>query len=415
MRGALSPVALPYLPAVRSGDIAKLVDAAAIFISAIPETSAAKLMGVIRLFTGAMAFWGVEPQTANVSAVLAFVMARVCPPVGMPLPPGFDRPVLPTTVAGDIDALRRGLRLRLPELRAWAGPIQDELVSTLIKNLGGRIRRLKSAKRPIMWTDVQAFCDGASSSYGRASALAAFALAFAFIFATRISELVSLLWTDTREITLISQRRALAVTFRRCKNRQSLLMTHEPFTVTSSHPTLMATFARYAAHVPVRVGPLLQDERARPVTRAWFAAVLAAAVPEGGVSPHSVRVGMATELWAAGASLSDIMAAGRWTSPAAVLYIISSLDATASVLDRVGGGGLIYTRSGLQQSLRTQVHPIQSPEYDAAKWARIAAPIDADERAPPSGPPPPAASLPAGTPPPRRPVKRRRLTSLPAS
>lgn len=43
------------------------------------------------------------------------------------------------------------------------------------------------------------------------------------------------------------------------------------------------------------------------------------------------------------------MTAGRWTSMAAVLYIIGSLDRALVAADAVGKGGLVYDSSRLRQ------------------------------------------------------------------
>jgi integrase len=366
------------------------------------------------MFLGAMSFWGVDPGTANVSAMLAYIMARACPPVGVALPPGFDRPVLPTTVAGDLDALRRGLRLQVAALVPWRSIIQDELASILIRNLGGRVRRLKSAKRPIVWDEVQRFCDAALARPSPESVLGAFALAFAFLFGTRVSELLSLKWEDVTDGVLLDGRPAIAVVFVKCKNRQSLLTTHEPFTITAAHPTLMRCLAAYRASLISTRGPLIQDHKGHALSREWFARLVAAASPGGTATPHSVRVGLATELWASGASLSEIMAAGRWTSPAAVLYIIGSLDASAAAIDKVGGGGLMFTSFGLQQQLRTQRRPFEAPKCDPSRWASIVAPLQEEGPPGPLPPPPPAADCLAG-PQPNGPRKRLRPGSAPFS
>jgi hypothetical protein len=114
------------------------------------------------------------------------------------------------------------------------------------------------------------------------------------------------------------------------------------------------------------------------LSRRWFAAVILAAAP--GTVPHSARVGLATELWAAGRSIDVIMAAGRWTSAAAVLYVIGSLEDQVSAT-RAIGAGLVYTGDDLR---RLGVSPDQfrvhggSPTLDCRIWASIAQGIEGD-------------------------------------
>jgi hypothetical protein len=88
---------------------------------------------------------------------------------------------------------------------------------------------------------------------------------------------------------------------------------------------------------------------------------------------HSTRVGLATELWAAGASVPDIMAAGRWASAAAVLYIVGTLDKQVSASRTIGSAMVRYSAAGLRQQLGTSLcdwRSVSSDEEAAVRWGR---------------------------------------------
>ena len=86
-------------------------------------------------------------------------------------------------------------------------------------------------------------------------------------------------------------------------------------------------------------------------------------------TPHSARAGMATELWAAGASLDDIMSMGRWTSPAAVLYIIGTVDRQVSASRLIGRGMVRYETGRLRQQLNldTDGLPLLQADSEASR------------------------------------------------
>ena len=85
------------------------------------------------------------------------------------------------------------------------------------------------------------------------------------------------------------------------------------------------------------------------LSRSWFDSVVKRIDPL--CSPHSVRVGMATELWAAGVKLPAIMAMGRWTSAAAILYILGSLDVTLNAATQMGAADLGWSTGGLRTAV----------------------------------------------------------------
>jgi hypothetical protein len=104
------------------------------------------------------------------------------------------------------------------------------------------------------------------------------------------------------------------------------------------------------------------------LARSWFVDVIRAAAP--GTSPHSARVGAATEMWAARVPLRDIMAVGRWTSTAAVMYVISTLEAQVEATDRIGScGALQFSDGDLRRAGFAVMNHVASASADA--WEQL--------------------------------------------
>ena len=140
--------------------LSPLLHRALLLLVSIPTSSEAKILGAKSVFDKALEWWGLEATDVTAEAVLAFVVLRCAPPVDDPScrpPPRFSRPVLATSVAGDVDALRRGARLGVLGLGAWLQALTDDRVSCLLRAIAGRHKRLKSAKKPLLFSQVEAF------------------------------------------------------------------------------------------------------------------------------------------------------------------------------------------------------------------------------------------------------------------
>jgi hypothetical protein len=116
------------------------------------------------------------------------------------------------------------------------------------------------------------------------------------------------------------------------------------------------------------------------MSREWLAQLVKRWAPD--CVPHSLRVGCATEAWAAGVPLSQIQALGRWHSTAALLYIVGTLDETAAATEKLGSAGLVYTSDGLRRQLGTSTEVEKNwwpfAETLADRWQRASAPADDD-------------------------------------
>ncbi len=359
----------------RTDRLQPLLDVAALLMHVLPKTSEDKIHGAIGRYRRSLTYWGLTGPTEE--ATLAYVIARCCPPVGVPVPKDCETPVAPSTVAADVDALARACELAVEGMAvddsaAFKGP----RVRALMKSIGARMKRTQTSKRALLYKEVLAAWEKAEADGSPVAIRDAFAIVMAFFFGMRISELLALQPDDVDAIPLGGQETGMRVTFRQCKNRRSLLVQHQPFHVACAHPLLMRAWTtfedciEYYDDTPVfhRLSGATRDG----LSRTWFDNVVKAAAP--GTSPHSARVGLATELWAAGSGIDQIMAAGRWTSVAAVLYIIGSLDDQVKATRQIGEG-LVYTGNDLRRLGTTPgqfARQSHRPVVRADAWAAIA-------------------------------------------
>ena len=333
----------------------------------LPTSSARKVRAAVRLWKASLDWFGIEESAIDESFVVALIILRCCPPVGMPLPDFASRPVLPTTAASDIDVLRRAAREQLYDMGTFLGPLSHDRVLRLQRSIGGRVSRLKTNKKPFLYSNLLECTEQSlSRSASVDDAKEAFALTLGFFFGMRAAELLSLKGADVNES---GDGTMVLVTFRSVKTRQSLFVTHEPIVVAGCAPLLSQMFALFNEKVGFSpTYPLFhywkssRSERVQKdfkwsqrhvhgYTRDWLAHAVHRWAP--GCTPHSLRVGCATEAWAAGVPLERIQALGRWKSSAALLYIIGSLDQTASATARLGHGGLAFTADGLRAQIGT--------------------------------------------------------------
>lgn len=349
-----------------------LLNVARIVAVAMPETSAAGIKGACSRWGSALEFWGVPREDVDEQAVLAFIVARCCPPVGAVLPPMFGRPVLPQSVAVEIGNLRRAAALGLEGMGPCARALAHPAVSHLLRQVGAGVRRLKTSKRPLLLREVRAYWRDRRANGSYCAVRDGFAVVLAFYFACRVSEVLSLTTDEVQEVVLGDGRDALQLIFRSVKNRRTLLGSHEPFLVTCASPLLLEAFAQFKKVVGVPPAARLfrrETGTEEPLSREWFAGAVRAAAP--GATPHSCRVGMATELWAAGAGVDEIMSVGRWTSAAALMYVLSPVQQQVEASDRLGDGGLVYTPEGIQKVWNVQGSRAGMPTAEPEVWSRL--------------------------------------------
>jgi integrase len=345
--------------------ITPYTDAAAVLLTTMPIRSAAKIELGLRLFLGALLFWGIRPKDCNGTVVLAYILLRCARPPGAPIPPDkcFEKRVTPSTAAGDVDAVNRAIALRVPEALPLADGFASPVVNQLLRAISARQKRLTTAKKPILFREVLAYVtELLKDKHHRQRKMRvrdAFALTLAFIFGLRLSELLAL---DKNDITLHGAVE-VHLRLRHTKTRTSLFDTHDPFTVASQHHLLQMTFGLFNKEVGFGPNPTdpvftrMVGRSADRLGRPWFTSVVRAAAADA--TPHSCRVGMATELHAARVPLHLIMAAGRWRSTAALLYILGNVDDIVEATSYLGTAKLRKVGLDLRRDL----------DGDALRWA----------------------------------------------
>jgi integrase len=270
--------------------------------------------------------------------------------------------------------------------------LSDHRVLNLQRAIGGRARRLTTSKRPLLYSEVAGFWNQCVRDYRSASkkglAVLAytivrdgFAIVLGFSAATRVSELLDLrgkhLQVDDDGVVLLS--------FASVKNRQTLFTTHQPFKIALRLPLLTEAFELFNTtcgfaddnFIFHRASGKSRDK----LSRDWFASVVKSINPA--CSPHSVRVGAATELHAAGVPISDIMALGRWTSAAAVIYILGCLDTTIDASAKLGTADIRFVRGELRRNPAAELHPppwmvSREDTTPVAAWLSHCAELDAE-------------------------------------
>jgi integrase len=257
----------------------------------------------------------------------------------------------------------------------------------LLRKINRYSRKLKTNKKPLLATNVAAYvrrarkiCASRSSSTEAKlrAARDAFALTMSFAFGLRISELLAL---DGRDIDIVdvdvagaaARQEAVRITIRSSKNRSSPLDTHDPYRSHSSAGMLLDALDMFNTHVgfPRDDQPVWRrstGKSADRLGRSWFVTVVKEAAP--GCTPHSARVGLATDLRANGCSLDTIMACGRWRSVVALLYILGTVDCEIDTSRRLGSAGLAHDALGLRQ--------MTPPTTDVQKFCIAAGAEDAD-------------------------------------
>jgi integrase len=154
----------------------------------------------------------------------------------------------------------------------------------------------------------------------------------------------------------------LRVTVRRDKVNFNLIGAECPRTVVVAHELLDAVWPLFTQHF-LQQGtppdtPLFRHMVGVTITTGGLApdtvrTIIRERLPGLPVSPHSLRVGCATELHAAGVPIDQIMEIGRWSSLAALIYVLPSADAMARATRSMGNGAVQFDRVIVQRELRT--------------------------------------------------------------
>lgn len=355
---AVAPVAVPAdapaaaLPWFR---------AVATILASAPPEAARGMERAHRLFGDWVRWLGVPWERVDQWVVCSFLLARCAPVAGEALPPGFSKPVSPRTAAGDLTLLRR--RARIMGDRDLLDVLTHENVLRLSSMLSAGVSRRKTAKRPILLHHVRSVLDKLGPNPTKGALRDACLLLVGLLAGLRRREITALQCGDLRWDT---DRRELTVCVTRDKVNQNILGAQQPRTVVVAHdlldtwwPRFLAVFGGREANLPAFPRVLGTTVTRSSLAPATINSIVRGCLPGLPVSPHGLRVGMATELFAAGADQATIMEMGRWSSLAALLYVLPSADKLAAA-SRAIGQGVGVDRAVLQRDLGTSAAPCRS-------------------------------------------------------
>ena len=357
---SMRPPPAPPVPKGAKSWLGQLFQAVAVVLTAIPDTSASGVDKAYRYFTEWLDCLGITLDDVSPFVVCAYMLARTFPPVGVPLPEFMAKPVLPTTVAQDISCLRRFARLqRMPSLLR---SLSEEDVIRMGHQLGAHIKPSHTKKAPLLIQHIRAVLarrskprrDGSKwseATWWRNITV----LLTGLLLALRRRELVALRWED-----VVWGRGELLASIRRDKTNQCIVDAQCPRVVAVGHALLDEVWPRFLETVPVkaRTGALFKTPGGGDLSVDSVRTILRDMLPEldGVLSPHSLRVGAATEMAAAGVPLATIMQVGRWKL-AALHYVLPVADATVAATRAMGNGSVMLDRVLLQQAWGTDVEP----------------------------------------------------------
>lgn len=339
--------------------ITPYLNMAARVMVAMPTSSAKKVNAARHRFRACMEYFQIKDDAVDEKAVMAYMMYRIARQPNDPIIKELGERVSPGTAAGDIDKLRRGVRVGGAPFAFLKEAVYHDKISVFIKQIGGRAKRTKTNKKGLLHSNVEKKVEfaatavelekktrgGVISTATANIARDALALAAAYCCGLRGGELLALN-VDDIEVSVMGKdkRDVISIRLKNTKTVRTLFSTHEPVIVRSSAPVLLKAFDAYNTAVGFPKNPnapLWRRSTGKTrdrLGRDWFADVIQKAAPGSGVTPHSARVGFATELWAAGVPLHKIMEAGRWKSLVAMLYVLSTVDEAIETSMRLGEG-----------------------------------------------------------------------------
>jgi integrase len=341
--------------------ISPFLKVATILMCTIPQASASALTHSVKIFFDFLTWAGASLMAPSVELIIAFIVCRCTPPVETELPPGFPAsPVLPTTATGNVDSLRRAARKGMDRIAPWLPFLESDRLAAFCSEIGGRVKRLRSKKKPFLFHHIKSVFDKSLKTPNSLTKRDAAIFVIGFFFGCRASELSKM---KRSHIALLSSG-SVRVTFPSRKNNQSKLGNHDASVITAQHPILTAAVRNWleciASMGMTKEGPLFFSYRGaskgpgKPgiaLSRDTFRHMVKSIDPE--CVAHSLRVGMATEAWAAGVPIEGIMALGGWTSPVAIMYVVGCLEETVKASQALGKAGMRYDKEGLHASLGT--------------------------------------------------------------
>ena len=331
-----------------------------VLLAATLPAAAAEMDRAWRYFCAYLRFFNIDRAAVSAYVVMSYTLLRCNPPMGVPLPECMSRRVLPRTAAGDIGLLRR--RARLMKDAAFLAVLTDEDVLRLGTVLGANVKRAKTSKAPILLTHLETLWrDAAVRTAGFVRDV--FLLTLGLIVGARRRELVALRLCDL-EFSAARDDFVVRIIVRD-KTNVTILDAQHPRVLCVAHALLSEVWAAFRPTFvdgrapaqplfPRMVGVTVTSQHLAPDT---VNTIVRERLPGLPVSPHSLRVGFATELHAAGVPLQLILELGRWSSLAGLLYVLPSADSMTAATRSIGTGVVSFDRVLVQRSLGTHAQP----------------------------------------------------------
>ena len=229
--------------------------------------------------------------------------------------------------------------------------VRHPVVTGVVRSLTAHTKPYKTNKMPILVCHLRAMVESRSSLLRRdGTPMSRFLflrnaslLVIGLLVGLRRRELVALTVGDaipTKRAEGLEPR----IRVRRDKVNQNIIQAQAARTVVVSHGLLDSVFLEYVGclHDRDAEAPLFPNAAGGFMAPSTVATIVREMLPSVvGVSPHSLRVGCATELFASGVPLATIMEIGRWSTLAAMHYVLPSADVTVAATRSMGvvGGG----------------------------------------------------------------------------
>ena len=360
---ATTPLTPPF---TANASLSVLYRSVAILAVAIPLASAKAIQKSLRFWDEFRTAFGVLTITAW--AIAAYLVLRAAPPVDTPLPEWTRQTVSPFTASAEAGCLKRHLR-DLSMSRTLEGDdlalllaLGSDLVRRIRASLGASIRRAKTKKLPILWHMVsealQATCGGLISRLSPEQLRNFTIVAVGLAAGLRRSEIAALQaqhlcrGAESGFVVIIMQDKT-----NRCAGPHS-----EPRSIPINQPLACDLISLYLERSKARLvpgAPLFANLQAgakagSPIAPGTINSVIRKLFPGTGVVAHSLRVGFATELRAAGVPVELILEMGRWSSLRGLLYILPSVEQMQDASRSMGSGVIHFSSLALYDKLTKQ-------------------------------------------------------------
>ena len=397
-------ISAPVATGPRAAVLTALFSAIVFLLGTIPDSSLATMERSHRYLHQFLTWIGAALPTPWL--LCAYIMMRVFPPLDLEIPPFVKRGLVSAaTIATEISSLRRYVSLRSAGHKnsetarqdaALESSVNDPMVSNLLRKMSDP-RQTKTKKLPILFSMILPWWESLTPEATRLKRRDVTLILVGLCYGLRRSEVAGLTFGD---VHWVPAEAAYTLIIRSDKTNQSALGTHSPKDIYCGHdiwiaalhawlqlhPSAPLAAPLFSNTLPSHLGQKLSMRTVGNIAKRLF--------PKAGVTSHSMRVGFATELFAAGVQLPIIMEMGRWSSLAALIYVLPAFKTLIAASRQIGTSSLTIESYQLRRQLLTQ-----DPAAFAAKVNLRPAPrrpVPSPPVAGPAGSPVPASPLARG-------------------